>query len=280
LEEEVTASVLVGCDGIRSAVRATKLGEDLAPLRFLDCIVILGIGPSPQASPLTDGKTVFQTADGITRLYVMPFAEAGEEVFGLQAAGGTGLSMWQLSFPIDEINAIKLSQLGPSSLKAEALQRCGSWHDPIPSLLNATPESLITGYPCYDRTLVDEEDLRGGHDKSEPSNAYVTLLGDAAHPMSPFKGQGANQALLDAVLLAQKLHSFFHKNDRAFFDYDMVPDVLADFENEMLERCAVKVKKSADAAKFLHSEVAITKGNVTRGAAAVQFSEEYTSSKT
>ena len=49
----------------------------------------------------------------------------------------------------------------------------------------------------------------------------------------------------------------------------LVHTALAEFEEEMLNRSAVKVAKSADAALFLHSDVAISEGNVTRGAAAV-----------
>ena len=273
-----SATVLVGCDGIRSVVRSNKLGEDVAPLRYLGCIVILGIVES-QDSPLTDGETVFQTADGTTRLYAMPFAQPGEEASSVivnQAKHDRGLSMWQLSFPMEEKDAKQLGKLGPSALKTEALKRCGKWHHPIPDLLSQTQEELITGYPCYDRSIVDKEVFRNGSDDSSSSggSSFVTMLGDAAHPMSPFKGQGANQALLDAVLLARKLSSAARVNnnkklkDNEYNINDRIRDALAMFEEEMLERSSVKVKKSAEAAKFLHTEVAIQEGNITRGAAA------------
>jgi len=273
-----SATVLVGCDGIRSVVRENKLGEDVAPLRYLGCIVILGIVQS-QDSSLTDGETVFQTADGTTRLYAMPFAQPGEEASSdivNQDKQDRGLSMWQLSFPMEEKDAKELSKLGPLALKTEALRRCGKWHHPIPDLLSQTQENLITGYPCYDRSIVDKEVFRNGRDDSSFSggSSFVTMLGDAAHPMSPFKGQGANQALLDAVLLARKLSSAARvNNNKKFKDNehninDRIRDALAMFEEEMLERSSVKVLKSAEAAKFLHTEVAIQEGNITRGAAA------------
>jgi 2-polyprenyl-6-methoxyphenol hydroxylase-like FAD-dependent oxidoreductase len=237
------ADLLVGADGIRSTVRNILIGEQTMPLRYLGCIVVLGICPRvdiPSSSPLLDGETVFQTADGTTRLYAMPFSHTDY--------------MWQLSYPLDEEEAKNVSHRGSQALKQEALRLCGEWHEPIPELLNATPEALVSGYPTYDRALLSSNLL---------SSSRVTLLGDAAHPMSPFKGQGANQALLDALSLA-----------RALYTSDDVKEALVGYKEEMLTRSSVKVQASAEAAHFLHTDVAIKKGNITRGAAAKNVQRE------
>ena len=270
------ASVLVGADGIRSTVCRLKVGDDVFPLRYLDCIVILGIAPTPTDSDLADGETVFQTADGQTRIYAMPFSGAGAETAGAasnEAERGRGEMMWQLSFPLHETDAKRLSSEGPAALKAEALARCGEWHAPIPELLRSTPDQLVSGYPVYDRDLLDAESLRYGQQNNERSK--VTLIGDAAHPMSPFKGQGANQALLDAVLLARTLCKTLQaKGDGS--EVKEIEDALAEFESEMLNRSAAKVKASADAAKFLHTEVAVAEGNHPRCTAAAKAAAEAT----
>ncbi len=106
--------------------------------------------------------------------------------------------MWQMSFPMAEDEARMLSSKGPDTLKQEAIRRT-PWHTPIPQILSATPVSKITGYPVYDREI-----LTGEHFKYAGN---ATLIGDAAHPMTPFKGQGANRALLDALALAREIYT-------------------------------------------------------------------------
>jgi len=162
--------------------------------------------------------------------------------------------MWQMSYPISEKEAKELSAEGAVTLKKEACRRA-QWHDPIPQILNATLESDISGYPVYDREFLKLELL--GQEKQ------VTLIGDAAHPMSPFKGQGANQAILDALALARGISSGCRPRSQ-WRTNGIRGNVLSKFENEMLARTTPKVKESAEAADFLHSEIILREGNEPR----------------
>jgi 2-polyprenyl-6-methoxyphenol hydroxylase-like FAD-dependent oxidoreductase len=83
---------------------------------------------------------------------------------------------------------------GPQGEKAELRRIFRGWHDPIEALIEATDERTILRNDIYDRPVL-----------SRWGDGRVTLLGDAAHPMTPNLGQGACQAIEDAVALAGSL---------------------------------------------------------------------------
>jgi 2-polyprenyl-6-methoxyphenol hydroxylase-like FAD-dependent oxidoreductase len=75
-----------------------------------------------------------------------------------------------------------------------ALAACCDWAAPVPEIVAGTPENAI-----LQNDIIDRPPLPWW------GRGTVTLLGDAAHPTTPNLGQGACQALEDAVVLAHCL---------------------------------------------------------------------------
>ncbi|MEU6059114.1 FAD-dependent monooxygenase [Streptomyces sp. NPDC047097] len=168
---ELEAELLVGADGIDSAVRTALFPEHPGPV-YTGMTTWRTVIPAP-GEPFAPHETWGRGAlwgtqplkDG--RVYAYAAAAAPERSFAPDGEGE----------------------------RAELLRRFGHWHQPIPSILAATPADAI---------------LR--HDVRQPARplpAYhrgrTAVLGDAAHAMAPTLGQGGNQAIEDAVVLAHHL---------------------------------------------------------------------------
>jgi 2-polyprenyl-6-methoxyphenol hydroxylase-like FAD-dependent oxidoreductase len=109
--------------------------------------------------------------------------------FGL-ADIGRGRAYWYLTK-----NAPEGQADAPEGRKAEVLGHLEGWYEPARAAVEATEDGGILRTDIYDR---DPLGPRWGEGR-------VTLLGDAAHPMTPNLGQGACQAVEDAIALSEAL---------------------------------------------------------------------------
>lgn len=115
---------------------------------------------------------------------------------------------------------------GAEGDREELRHRAGGFAAPVPDAVVATGDAVLC-HRLFDRPPADRW-----------SRGPVTLLGDAAHPMLPFLGQGACSALEDAVALAASLDG---RTD--------VEAALTDYEGARRPRTANLVKGSRSAAR-------------------------------
>jgi FAD-dependent urate hydroxylase len=168
---EFTGDALVGCDGLRSRVRALALPD--APAPAYTGLLDLG-GFARCAAPLQPGW--------MTMVF-------GRRAFFGAFTPGDGEVWWFHNGGDDRPDR----RLDPEAHRARILELHAGDSPWIGDVVRATPE-LLGPWPIHDIMS-----LPRWH------NGRVCLLGDAAHATSPSAGQGASLALEDALVLGRCL---------------------------------------------------------------------------
>ena len=184
--ETAQGDVLIGADGIHSTLRRA-LFPDEGPPRWSGRMMWRGTAPWPAFG---EGRSFVIAGGNDTRLVLFPIRDLGN---------GAMLTNWVMAVRVAEDGApLPVREdwqgRGPRGRCLEALEGFSIPELDVHALIGATEE--VWEFPMCDREPLPRW-----------SHGRATLLGDAAHPMYPFGGNGSAQAMLDAKALAPCLAS-------------------------------------------------------------------------
>lgn len=182
-EVQVESDVLVGADGIHSAVRRFLYPTGDEP-RFSGRMLWRAV---TEAEPYLDGRTMFMAGHQDQKFVCYPISEPLRQQ-------GRSLINWiaELRVPSGALPTTDWNRKVDKSVFRQPFEGWKwDWID-VPAIIEGAKE-------VYEFPLVDRDPLpRWTFDR-------VTLLGDAAHPMYPIGSNGSAQAILDARYLADCL---------------------------------------------------------------------------
>jgi 2-polyprenyl-6-methoxyphenol hydroxylase-like FAD-dependent oxidoreductase len=180
---EAAGDLLVGADGIHSAVRRHFHPREGAP-RWSGNVLWRA---TARAKPFLTGRSMFMAGSRRVKFVAYPITEVGDD--------GLCLVNW----------VAELDRSGTPLADREDWNRRGDFADFLPAFEGwrfpwlDVPELIRAARAVYEFPMVDRNPLPGW------THGRVTLLGDAAHPMYPIGSNGASQAILDARALANAL---------------------------------------------------------------------------
>jgi 2-polyprenyl-6-methoxyphenol hydroxylase-like FAD-dependent oxidoreductase len=165
---EDQADLLVGADGLHSLTRAQLFGR--REPRYAGYAAFRGLVRYP-----VEDDVAYESWGVGQRFGFVP-GPGGDVYWWAAVSGPAGLHS------------------PPATYKQEVLSRYEGWFAKVRTLVEATPETSILRNDIFDRPPARHW-----------SAGRVTLLGDAAHPVTPDLGQGACLAMEDAVVLGRYL---------------------------------------------------------------------------
>jgi zeaxanthin epoxidase len=222
----VDADVLVGCDGIWSAVRNQMYNEGGIKSTSADKKTRQGCTYSGYT--VFAGETVLKTDDYYETGYKVYI---GPQRYFVTSDVGRGRVQWYAFFalppgskkaPSGWGGSVRDEQADPGENLVDYVKSLHEgWSEEIFTVLDSTPPESVEQRDLYDRA---PEFLRSWADGN------VVLTGDAVHAMMPNLGQGGCQAMEDAYVLAENL-----ANTRTT---DKIEDALQDFYRKRIVRAS------------------------------------------
>ena len=185
-KREVRADVFVGAEGVNSRIRQVLFPD--WPTSTDPVPEIVGLVHCREAIDWA-GHTLnkFHASDGGVALGILPVSD--EHI------------VWYLQFDAQRFPMSR--RMMDASDPQCAIARCafvqklvGTWAHPVPKLLEATDFHQVHLWRPVDTDLIPQFHRRN-----------LVLVGDAAHPLSPFTSQGVSLGIADAVALARGLGS-------------------------------------------------------------------------
>lgn len=171
----VHGDLVVGADGLKSAVRTLY---EPKPAHFTGHIVWRAL------APVDDVLSEFATRPG-------NFIGPERLVVYYPLRGGTLLN---LVFFARQQGWTEDGWTIPAE-RRELEETFAGWCDPVQAIIERVDEEKLFKWAINARSPLDDWTI----------GDRITLLGDAAHAMTPFLGQGASSAIEDAVVLARAL---------------------------------------------------------------------------
>lgn len=214
--QEETGTLLIGADGIHSAVRA-QMHPDQPPIHWGGAVMWRG---TTRARPIRTGSSFIGLGTHRHRMVIYPISHVD--------ADGLADINWIAEVTYDDPGARDSGWFQPVAIE-EFIGHFADWRYDwldVPALLRGADIA-------YENPMIDRDPIPTWRDRA------VALMGDAAHAMYPTGSNGASQAIVDARVLGARI-----------LEHGVTPEALSAYDTQLCEPVSALVLRNRGAGPF------------------------------